>query len=81
MASSENTPAQDCESVQKQQNDSYDKKCIFCKIVNGEMDTELLHRVSVTEQPYGYLYLFISETSLSITLASKLTQTEVCVFG
>ncbi|MCI4373994.1 hypothetical protein PGIGA_G00000920 [Pangasianodon gigas] len=43
MASSENTPAADSESVQKEQNDSYDKKCIFCKIVNGEMDTELLH--------------------------------------
>ncbi|XP_077433019.1 adenosine 5'-monophosphoramidase HINT3 [Vanacampus margaritifer] len=23
--------------------ESYDKKCIFCKIVNHEMDTELLH--------------------------------------
>lgn len=29
----------------------FDKKCIFCRIVNSEMDTELLHRVStVTEQ-------------------------------
>ncbi|XP_029360648.1 histidine triad nucleotide-binding protein 3 [Echeneis naucrates] len=24
--------------------EDYDKKCIFCKIVNNEMDTELLHR-------------------------------------
>ncbi|XP_029958777.1 adenosine 5'-monophosphoramidase HINT3 [Salarias fasciatus] len=24
--------------------EGYEKKCIFCKIVNNEMDTELLHR-------------------------------------
>ncbi|KAK3572450.1 hypothetical protein QTP86_032672 [Hemibagrus guttatus] len=42
MASSENTPTADGESVQKEL-DSYDQKCVFCKIVNREMDTELLH--------------------------------------
>ncbi|XP_076827772.1 adenosine 5'-monophosphoramidase HINT3 [Brachyhypopomus gauderio] len=42
MASSV-TLATDNEPVKKGQNDSYDKQCIFCKIVNGEMNTELLH--------------------------------------
>lgn len=27
------------------QAEGYDKKCIFCKIVNNEMGTELLHSV------------------------------------
>ncbi|XP_060776643.1 adenosine 5'-monophosphoramidase HINT3-like [Neoarius graeffei] len=42
MASSESAAASS-ESVRKEHNDSYERKCIFCKIVNGEMDTELLH--------------------------------------
>lgn len=27
--------------------EEYDKKCIFCKIVNNEMGTELLHSVRI----------------------------------
>lgn len=27
--------------------EGYDKKCIFCKIVNDEMGTELLHSVRI----------------------------------
>lgn len=27
--------------------EGYDKKCIFCKIVNKEMGTELLHYVRI----------------------------------
>lgn len=27
--------------------EGYDKKCIFCKIVNKEMETELLHCVRI----------------------------------
>lgn len=27
--------------------EGYDKKCIFCKIVNNEMGTELLYSVSI----------------------------------
>lgn len=27
--------------------EGYDKKCIFCKIVNKEMETELLHYVRI----------------------------------
>ncbi|KAK1795016.1 hypothetical protein P4O66_010205 [Electrophorus voltai] len=42
MASND-TPSADGEAVKKDQNDSYDKRCIFCKIVNGEMNTELLY--------------------------------------
>ena len=30
--------------------EGYDKKCIFCKIVNKEMGTELLHSVCMTRQ-------------------------------
>ncbi|XP_072535947.1 adenosine 5'-monophosphoramidase HINT3 [Salminus brasiliensis] len=40
MASSDTSPPAEPDD---QQSDSYDRKCIFCKIVNREMDTELLH--------------------------------------
>lgn len=30
--------------------EGYDKKCIFCRIVNNEMGTELLHNVSILEE-------------------------------
>ncbi|XP_017564620.2 histidine triad nucleotide-binding protein 3 [Pygocentrus nattereri] len=42
MASSDSAPT--AEPVGPEQGDAYDKKCIFCKIVNREVDTELLHR-------------------------------------
>ncbi|KAG9276382.1 histidine triad nucleotide-binding protein 3 [Astyanax mexicanus] len=42
MASSDSTAPAEPDNKQ-QPSDSYDKKCIFCKIVNREMDTELLH--------------------------------------
>ncbi|XP_065154634.1 adenosine 5'-monophosphoramidase HINT3 [Paramisgurnus dabryanus] len=44
MAAIENTPtASEGEITKTDQSDGYDIKCIFCKIINGEMGTELLH--------------------------------------
>ncbi|XP_056237915.1 histidine triad nucleotide-binding protein 3 [Seriola aureovittata] len=36
-------PAVDISKTSKMPAEGYDKKCIFCKIVNHEMGTELLH--------------------------------------
>lgn len=48
MAAIENTPTDEGDITKTEQSvDRYDKKCIFCKIVNGEMGTELLHNVSM----------------------------------
>lgn len=33
--------------------EGYDKKCIFCKIVNNELGTELLHRVTIYYNNYN----------------------------
>ncbi|XP_051577722.1 histidine triad nucleotide-binding protein 3 [Myxocyprinus asiaticus] len=43
MATSENSPTTEGEIGQTDQIVEYDKKCIFCKITNGEIVTELLH--------------------------------------
>ncbi|KAG7469915.1 hypothetical protein MATL_G00133880 [Megalops atlanticus] len=45
MAASEGAETEKVSEAQNSviRNDGYEKKCIFCKIVNKEMDTELLH--------------------------------------
>ncbi|XP_041963585.1 histidine triad nucleotide-binding protein 3 [Alosa sapidissima] len=46
MATNEGTPGSSATNVDKcsnSPNDGYDKKCIFCKVVNKEMGTELLY--------------------------------------
>lgn len=48
MATNEDIADSSAVNVDKVSNTSkegYDKKCIFCKIVNKEMGTELLHSV------------------------------------
>uniref|UniRef100_A0A672QYQ8 Adenosine 5'-monophosphoramidase HINT3 n=1 Tax=Sinocyclocheilus grahami TaxID=75366 RepID=A0A672QYQ8_SINGR len=42
MAAAINTPTPEIGTTD-QTDDEHDKKCIFCKIVKGEMGTELLH--------------------------------------
>lgn len=51
MATNEDTAdssAVNVDKVSSSPREGYDKKCIFCKIVNKEMDTELLHSVGNT---------------------------------
>lgn len=51
MATNEDTADTSAVNVDKIGNspkEGYDKKCIFCKIVNKEMSTELLHSVGNT---------------------------------
>lgn len=47
MAADINTPTPESGTSSQTDDGGYDKKCIFCKIVKGEMGTELLHNVSV----------------------------------
>lgn len=51
MAAVETTqPAQvDVSKTNRVPVEGYDKKCIFCKIVNNEMGTELLHHVRILQ--------------------------------
>lgn len=46
MAAAINTPTPEVGTT-NQTDDEHDTKCIFCKIVKGEMGTELLHDVSL----------------------------------
>ncbi|KAJ8288297.1 hypothetical protein COCON_G00009560 [Conger conger] len=43
MATSDNTENVSVAQNSLCHNDGYDKKCIFCKIINREIDSELLH--------------------------------------
>ncbi|XP_067249847.1 histidine triad nucleotide-binding protein 3 [Chanodichthys erythropterus] len=43
MADDINTPTPESGTSSQTDDGGYDKKCIFCKIVKGEMGTELLH--------------------------------------
>jgi len=46
MAAAVNTPTPESGAAKTDEGGD-DQKCIFCKIVKGEMGTEILHNVSV----------------------------------
>lgn len=66
MAAAVNTPTPEIGTT-NQTEDGCDKKCIFCKIVKGEMGTELLHNVSVLSVLY-YDIITHAEAKLQSTI-------------
>lgn len=51
MADAANTPTPESGTA-SHSDEEYDNKCIFCKILKGEMGTELLHSVSMLSEGF-----------------------------